>query len=70
MAPSKSENRALLLGLVGLGLINYAIAQGGITLGLSLLPSSHVALILSLNNTAQVLLFSALLLHEVPAPVQ
>lgn len=70
MAPLRGEKRALLGGLIGLGLLNYAVTQGGITLGLSLLPSSHVALILNLNNTAQVLLFSALILREVPVPVQ
>lgn len=70
MVPFKSGNKALLGGLIGLGLLNYAVSQGGITLGLHLLPSSHVALILNLNNTAQVLLFSALILREVPAPVQ
>lgn len=65
-----SSVRPLLWKLVGLGLLTYTVTQGGIALGLHLLPSSHVALILNLNNTLQVVLFSALLLREMPAALQ
>lgn len=62
--------RSLWLKLVALGTINYGLTQGGQMIGLHLLPSSHVAMILNLNNTLQVLLFSAILLKERPSLVQ
>ncbi|MFZ5823681.1 MAG: DMT family transporter [Bacillota bacterium] len=62
--------KGLLLPVIGLGVANFAIAQGGVTLGLHLLPSTHVSLILSLNNTLQVILFGALLLREWPSAIQ
>lgn len=67
---SALQGKAMLWQVVGLGLLNFVVAQGGVTLGLSLLPATHVSLILSLNNTLQVILFGALLLREWPAATQ
>ena len=65
-----ADRPGLLWQMIGLGIINYTIAQGGVTLGLKLLPSTHVALLLNLNNPVQVILFSALLLREMPIGIQ
>ncbi len=64
------RGKGLLWPAIGIGLLNYAVAQGGVTLGLNLLPSTQVSLTLSLNNTLQVILFSAILLREVPGMIQ
>jgi len=65
-----SHRPGLLWQMAALGIVNYTISQGGVTLGLKLLPSTHVALLLNLNNTLQVILFSALLLREIPTGIQ
>jgi drug/metabolite transporter (DMT)-like permease len=51
----------LLLGLAG-----YAVNTGGYNIGLFYLDATQVGLLLGLNNTFQVLLWSALLLREWP----
>jgi drug/metabolite transporter (DMT)-like permease len=55
----------LLLGLAG-----YAVNAGGYNIGLFYLDASQVGLLLGMNNTLQVLLWSALLLREWPTRLQ
>jgi drug/metabolite transporter (DMT)-like permease len=55
----------LLLGLAG-----YAVNVGGYNLGLFYLDATQVGLLLGVNNTLQVLLWSALLVREWPTRTQ
>ncbi|TDC77635.1 DMT family transporter [Actinomadura sp. 7K507] len=67
---SPQRPRLRLWTLIGLGLAGYAINPLGYTIGLTVLPAGWVGVVLGVNNTLQVLLFSALLLRERPTPVQ
>lgn len=55
----------LLLGLTG-----FTCTQGGIATGLYFLPGNTVSLILAVNNTLQVLLWSGILIREWPGRLQ
>jgi drug/metabolite transporter (DMT)-like permease len=63
-----SRPRLWMLGF--LGLAGYAINPLGYTIGLTVLPASWVGVVLGVNNTLQVLLWSALLLRERPTTTQ
>lgn len=56
--------------LVALGLSGYAVNPLGYTIALAFLPASWVGVVLGVNNTLQVLLWSAILLRERPTSVQ
>lgn len=62
--------KGLFWPVAGIGLLNYAVTQAGVTLGLTKLSPTHVSLILNVNNTLQVILFGALILREVPGLIQ
>jgi drug/metabolite transporter (DMT)-like permease len=56
--------------LIVLGLAGYAINPLGYNLGLTVLDVSWVAVLLGVNNSLQVLIWSALLLRERPTRLQ
>jgi drug/metabolite transporter (DMT)-like permease len=62
---SRSRARRAALGLAG-----YAVNTGGYNIGLFYAPPAEVALLLGVNNTLQVILWSRLLLREVPTRMQ
>jgi drug/metabolite transporter (DMT)-like permease len=55
---------------IALGLAGYALNTGGYNVGLFYAPPAEVALLLGVNNTLQVLLWSRLLLREIPTRLQ
>jgi drug/metabolite transporter (DMT)-like permease len=65
-ADSKVAARLLIL----LGLAGYAINPLGYNIGLTVLDASWVAVLLGVNNSLQVLIWSALLLRERPTRLQ
>jgi drug/metabolite transporter (DMT)-like permease len=69
-SPDAPRQRPRLRVLIALGLAGYAINPLGYTIGLTVLPASWVGVVLGVNNTLQVLIFSALLLRERPTAVQ
>lgn len=69
VATSRSSRLPLWLPLL-LALAGYAVNTGGYNIGLFYLDASQVGLLLGINNTLQVLLWSALLLREWPTRVQ
>jgi drug/metabolite transporter (DMT)-like permease len=66
--PRPPHPRLWILG--ALGLAGYAINPLGYTIGLTVLPASWVGVVLGVNNTLQVLLWSALVLRERPTTIQ
>jgi drug/metabolite transporter (DMT)-like permease len=65
-----SSRRPRLRLLAALGLAGYAVNPLGYTIALAVMPASWVGMALGVNNTLQVLIFSALLLRERPTSVQ
>jgi drug/metabolite transporter (DMT)-like permease len=68
-APARSRRVPGWLPLL-LGLAGYAVNTGGYNVGLFYLDATQVGLLLGLNNTLQVVLWSALLLREWPSRLQ
>lgn len=68
--PDPRPPRLRLRVLAGLGLAGYAVNPLGYTIALGVMPASWVGVVLGVNNTLQVLLFSALLLRERPTSIQ
>ncbi len=69
-AVTTSQSRLPLWLPLLLDLAGYAVNAGGYNIGLFYLDATQVGLLLGLNNTFQVLLWSALLLREWPTRLQ